>query len=193
MLRTIRSLRRRTRAERRLLYRATLAILVSRLALKLLPFGWVKRALVAIPAAPASPSSVLTPNSASSAAEHGERRDDAIESVGWAVDAAGTTLPGTACLSKAIAAHVLLRRQGYPSTLHVGVDSIDQVDPVDPDTCDDCNDPNDSNDPNGRDDSVDDRAAIAAHSWVEHRERAVVGDDEDLSRYTSLLSIESEP
>ena len=41
--------------------------------------------------------------------------------IGWAVNAAGRIVPGRTCLNDALAADVMLRRRGHPSTLHLGV------------------------------------------------------------------------
>jgi hypothetical protein len=44
-----------------------------------------------------------------------------VDRIVWAVDAVSRRLPGTACLSSALALQRLLSRQGHASELHIGV------------------------------------------------------------------------
>ncbi len=39
----------------------------------------------------------------------------------WAIAVAGKYMPGTTCLSLALAAQRMLNREGYPAHLHIGV------------------------------------------------------------------------
>ena len=45
----------------------------------------------------------------------------AIDSVAWAVKAAGRRVPGTTCLAEALVAHSMLLHRGHAPTLRLGV------------------------------------------------------------------------
>jgi hypothetical protein len=45
------------------------------------------------------------------------------ERIAWAVAAAGRLVPGSTCLSDSVAAHLLLRRGGWPAVLCLSVDA----------------------------------------------------------------------
>ena len=47
--------------------------------------------------------------------------DGAIDSVAWAVVAASRFVPGTACLTQALASQILLAERGVQADLHIGV------------------------------------------------------------------------
>jgi hypothetical protein len=94
-------------AERWLLVKAALLLSAIRLGLELIPFQTLRRLLAKV----AEASTGLQETDRSSA-----------DRIVWAVEAAGRRLPGAGtCLTQALAAHVLLRRQGYPTLLHIGV------------------------------------------------------------------------
>lgn len=57
----------------------------------------------------------------------GEPVPDLARRVGAAVDAAPRAVPSMTCLVKALTAHVLLRRRGLPSTIHLGMRPEAQV------------------------------------------------------------------
>ena len=73
----------------------------------------------------------------------------------WAVGVAARWVPGTTCLSLALALQRLLSAHGHASELHIGV--------------------------------AHDGGQFAAHAWVEHDGRILIGEDERLA-YTRLLS-----
>lgn len=92
-------------AERRLLLEAALLLAMIKLGLKLLPFQTLKRLVDKFsgssPGPPADPRS-------------------SVEMVVWAMEAAGRYVSGT-CLTRALAAQVLLAQRGHPVLLHIGV------------------------------------------------------------------------
>jgi hypothetical protein len=45
------------------------------------------------------------------------------ERIAWAVAAAGRLVPGSTCLSESVAAHLLLRRGGWPAVLCLSVEA----------------------------------------------------------------------
>jgi hypothetical protein len=100
-MRRLRKFLRLSVAEQRLLSKAALLLGMIGLGLKLLPFRTLRR-LVDRLSKPV-----------------GKARFS-IEQVSWAVELAGCYVPGT-CLSRALAAQVLLARQGHPAVLHIGV------------------------------------------------------------------------
>jgi hypothetical protein len=91
--------------ERWILIEAALVLESTRLGLKLLPFRTLRR-LVDLLSKPADESLVAD--------------QSYIDRIVWAVELAGRHVPGT-CLSRALAAQVLLTRRGHPALLHVGV------------------------------------------------------------------------
>ncbi|MGH7569374.1 MAG: lasso peptide biosynthesis B2 protein [Gemmatimonadales bacterium] len=93
--------------DRRLVRGAVLAVAATRLGLWLLPFTAVRR---------------LIPTLARPAASERRVAPAPVARIAWAVATAGRRVPGGAnCLVQAIAAHVLLAREGYRSRLHIGV------------------------------------------------------------------------
>ncbi|HEY0606522.1 MAG TPA: lasso peptide biosynthesis B2 protein [Herpetosiphonaceae bacterium] len=86
--------------ERWLLLRAWLLLGAIRVALWLLPFRVVHRLL---------------------ARPQGASPRFSIEQIGWAVAIAGVYLPRATCLPQALAAQVLLRRNGHAADLKIGV------------------------------------------------------------------------
>jgi hypothetical protein len=94
--------------ERAALGRALVVVPLVRLALLLLPFRVVHRAVCGRPR-PASPAPALMP----------------IEPAVWAVRAVAGRVPGASCLTQALAAALLLRRYGHEATLRVGVARVD--------------------------------------------------------------------
>lgn len=92
-------------AEKRLLLKAALLLGTIKLCLKLLPFQTLHRLVNNL----SKPSRRLAKGIRSS-----------VEKVGWAVELAGRHVPGT-CLTRAMAAQIMLARRGYPVLLHIGV------------------------------------------------------------------------
>jgi hypothetical protein len=99
----LRELARCSRAERRMLARAAVAVPLVRLALSLLPFRTVHRAVAR-------------------AVRRGRRADGvSADRVIWGVRAVAARVPAATCLTQALAASVLLSRYGHEATLRVGV------------------------------------------------------------------------
>lgn len=96
-----------TSSDRRLLLRAVMLLLLARLGLRLLPFQTLQRLLSRVEQAPRKPG-----NSGSVS------RDRIV----WAVSGAGRYVP-TTCLTQAMAACALLKREGYSAQLSLGVAS----------------------------------------------------------------------
>lgn len=92
--------------DRRLLMRSVVLLTVIKLGLRLLPFRTMRRLLA-------------------KATRTGERTGadpSLVEKVVWAVEAVHSHIPVLKnCLSEALAAQVLLARQGHISTLRIGV------------------------------------------------------------------------
>ena len=92
-------------AERNLFFRALVLLAVTRLGLRVLPFrvirNWTEQFR-------SSPGLHITLN---------RRR---IGQIAWAVEAASRRIPGTTCLPRAIATHILLGRLGQASELRLG-------------------------------------------------------------------------
>lgn len=96
-----------SRADRGLLARALLLVAMTRVGLHLLPFSTLRRLLDRISKRPADPL---------------HRGRTSPQQIVWAVKAAGRQLPwASTCLTEALTGQVLLHRQGYPATLHIGV------------------------------------------------------------------------
>ena len=103
------SLLRMPRRQRNLLWRATFALLLVRVALWLLPSKRIlERARQLIPSS--------------------RRRMNApdVRTLVWSVEAISRRLPGSTCLSRALAAQRLLARWGYASELCLGVARSDR-------------------------------------------------------------------
>jgi hypothetical protein len=91
--------------EQLLLIKASLLLGVIKLGLKLLPFRTLRRLV----------DGLSKPAEGLPAAER-----FSTEKIAWAVERAGRYVPAT-CLSRALAAQVLLTRRAYPVLLHIGV------------------------------------------------------------------------
>lgn len=99
-------------ADRARLAKAALVISAIRLALRLLPFRVVRRLLV---------RSTITAN------DLAKPDRAAVAQIAWAVAAAGRHMPWAAtCLTRAMAAQMLLGRIGEPTHLHLGVAKDEQ-------------------------------------------------------------------
>ena len=95
-----------TAGDRRLLAKAVFLVWAIRIGLWLIPFQGLRRMLVWITYSPG-----------------GQRATARISSdrIAWAVRAAGRSVPKATCLVQALAAQVLLRREGYPACFCIGV------------------------------------------------------------------------
>lgn len=102
MLRTLRDL---TASERDLLTRTMPLVLAVRIALWLLPSRVIVRRV----------------QRASARVAMAGRRHHTPDSIAWAVDAAARRIPRASCLTQAVAAQYLLRRNGHVSELRIGV------------------------------------------------------------------------
>ena len=91
-------------AERRLALRAVAVLFALRIALRLLPFARVRAMVDRFAGHPAA-----IPN------------DDFARAVRRAVDRAVRTVPGSACLARALTADLMLRRSGVASRMTIGV------------------------------------------------------------------------
>jgi hypothetical protein len=96
--------------ERRALARAVVLLVVTRAALRLLPFRVVVRFVT------------RTPSSAHPAEEIPFPEDPSLHRMLWALDVMGRRLfPRNPCLTQAVAGQYLLWRRGLPSRLRIGV------------------------------------------------------------------------
>lgn len=95
-----------SRLDRRLLIQATTLLWAIRLGLCLLPFQTLQRVLV---------------NMSRKAVELQKTDHAALGRVAWAVEVASRYVPRNTCLTKALAAKVLLCRRGHTVHLHIGV------------------------------------------------------------------------
>lgn len=95
-----------SRADRLLLVKAALLLVVVQLGLKGLPFqtGQSLLAKLAQPKTDRQKSGSLS-----------------VYKIVWAVTQVSPYIPGVRCLARAMAAQVLLERQGYPAQLRIGV------------------------------------------------------------------------
>lgn len=92
-------------ADRRLLVRAGLHVAALRIGLSLLPFAVVRRYCHwAAPRQPPMPS-----------------RSDAAHRVAWAVGVVSRRIPNATCLTRALAAQILLAQLGLASRVWIGV------------------------------------------------------------------------
>lgn len=96
-------------ADRRLLASAGLLLGAINLALSLLSFQIVRKLLARMEQGSARPTRMGQPSS---------------ERIAWAVAVASRYVPKASCLTQALAARVLLIRQGHPAHLHIGVARI---------------------------------------------------------------------
>ena len=97
----VRKLLRLSAADRSLLANSVLLVGAARLALWVLPFNIVRRA--------------LTRRARRSSATH------STEKIGWAISVAKEFIPRGNCLPQALAAESLLLRSGHPVELRIGV------------------------------------------------------------------------
>lgn len=94
-------------ADRRLLLTAAFSLVMVRMGLWVLPFGVLRRLLERLMRRTRPCRRAALPSAMR---------------ISWAVEVASRTVPGTGrCLTKALTAHMLLRRAGYPSRLCIGV------------------------------------------------------------------------
>jgi hypothetical protein len=105
-MRRLRNFWRLPSRDRQLLVRAVLLLGAIRLGLSLLPFPTVRRLVAGGAQVPTEPQ---RPPPAS------------VDRLVWAVTVASRYVPKATCLTQALAAQVLLARQGYPAQLRVGV------------------------------------------------------------------------
>lgn len=99
-----------------------------------------------------------------------------VHRIVWAVEVASRHIPGTqTCLVKALTAQGLFDRYGYPTDLRIGVARRTDGD--------------ENRDGTGSGSGSGDERMVA-HAWVECDGRVVIGDLEDLSRYTPLPPFE---
>lgn len=95
-----------TYSDRRLLVSTAILLGTVRLGLWLLPFQTLRRLLTRV----AEASTRVQPPDVSS-----------VERIVWAVAVASRYVPKATCLTQALAAEVLLEREGFPARLHIGV------------------------------------------------------------------------
>jgi hypothetical protein len=101
-------LRRRSRAEQKLLIEATLWLGLARCCIRLIPFRWTTRLFA------------LTPGEAAPTADVSSR--EFVARVGWAVKAAAARTPWQSmCLAQALAGSGMLRARRIPATMAMGV------------------------------------------------------------------------
>ena len=106
--RRLRRLLRLSWAERLLAIEASLWLGLARLAILALPFRWI---------APR-----LGRHVAETAPAGAPEQADRLRRIAWAITAVGRRTPWeSACLAQAMAAKMMLRLQGFPSTLYLGV------------------------------------------------------------------------
>src|SRR5215207_9620397 len=93
--------------EQWLLVEAALLLGATRIGLWLLPFRTLRRLLTKLTT---TPTRLQAPD------------PSCAEKVAWAVEVAGRHMPGIGtCLTQALTAQVLLRREHHPSLIHIGV------------------------------------------------------------------------
>lgn len=93
-------------AERSLFFRAWIFVALIRAGLRLMPFHFLRH---------------WVEHFSRSAGVSCEPDRRGIRQVAWAVEAASRRIPGTTCLPRAMAAHLLLGQRGQPSGLRLGV------------------------------------------------------------------------
>ena len=92
--------------ERRLLVRAGLWVAAMRLGLSFLPFPWLRNMIATTGEISVGP---------------GQPHPDQKARVAWAITVAARYVPRATCLTKALAAQALLRQEGVPADLRLGV------------------------------------------------------------------------
>lgn len=105
-MRAFRQFVRLSSQERKLLFKAVCLVATVRLALWVLPFRAIRG---------------VVDRAARNPAGSAECRPDRVDNVIWAVTAASRRIPAASCLTQALASQVLLRRQGCPAVLRIGV------------------------------------------------------------------------
>jgi len=95
-----------TRAERSLLLRAWVILAALRVGIRVIPFGVLQRWIEHLRATAGAKVDPDQPT---------------VSTVVWAIAAASRRIPGTTCLPRAMAAHLLLGRCLQPSVLRLGV------------------------------------------------------------------------
>ena len=90
-------------AEKLALSRAAVAMVLIRVSLSICPFRVVHRVVRRLAASPARPTVV------------------SVQAVTWSVLTVARRVPGSNCLTQALAAWFLLSRAGHPSTMQIGV------------------------------------------------------------------------
>jgi len=97
-------------ADKWLLLRATAWLAIARVMLVVMPFRDLSARLSAT-----SNSTQIEPD------------QDLLQRIGYAVSAAANNVPWRSdCFPQTIAARMLLKRSGYTSTIHFGVDRVDE-------------------------------------------------------------------
>jgi hypothetical protein len=91
-------------SERLLLLQTFVFVWIASTTLRLLPFAIVQKLFASRVALPGR-----------------MHRRRPIERLLWAIAVAGRHVPGTACLSLALAGRMMLNRYGYPAHIHIGV------------------------------------------------------------------------
>ncbi len=91
-------------SERLLLLKTCAFIWIASVTLRLLPFATVQR--------------LFATRTTLSGRVH---RPRPIERLLWAIAVASRYVPGTSCLSLALAGRTMLSREGYPAHIHIGV------------------------------------------------------------------------
>jgi len=89
--------------ERLLLLKTFAWVWMASVILRLLPFAVVQRLF------------------ASRTTRNGRQGRRPLERILWAIDLANRYVPGTSCLSLALAGRKMLNKEGYPAHLHIGV------------------------------------------------------------------------
>lgn len=128
-------------ADQRLLIRAATALVTARLARRMMPLRTARKAVIRSQAILRTPSPL------------------AAERIVWAVETAGSVIPGAGnCLVRALAAEAILIRAGYRCDLRIGVarDGADEM---------------------------------AAHAWLENGDGKVLIGDFNLDRYRALAPV----
>src|SRR4051812_5496112 len=92
-----------TPEKRGLLFNALWWLGITRLGLSILPFQTLRTLLQKYAAQPRSHPAIIS-----------------LENVHWAVSRASRVIPGSTCLTQALAAQSILAQHGLPSHLHIG-------------------------------------------------------------------------
>ena len=87
-----------------ILLRAVALVVAVRLALWMVPFAKLRQAVASL-----------------AHARSGRETRYSVEQLSWAVRAVSRYVPRASCLTQALVLHILLRREGLPSRIQVGV------------------------------------------------------------------------